>query len=196
VTTASELHGSELVKKAGELWMETVWKGVLSEEQEGEGDPVRSCPDSGVRANNGYKLRTYKHWFYTPFQVGCGYVYYLLRQQQIHAISRLFLGAHDFEVERGRFRGGVRQQRAARVCKCCDMGTVEDEMHVLLECPAWEQLRVLTGLFTHDIGGPPSKERMCAITRCGNDAVRWRQLADFVIRVEAMRKVMYRENAW
>jgi hypothetical protein len=196
VTTASELPGGDLIKKAGELWMETVWKGVLSEEQEVEGDPVRSCPDSGVRANNGYKLRTYKHWFYTPFQVGCGYVYYLLRQQQIHAISRLFLGAHDFEVERGRFRGGVRQQRAARVCKCCDMGTVEDEMHVLLECPAWEQLRVLTGLFTHDIGGPPSKERMCAITRCGNDAVRWRQLADFVIRVEAMRKVMYRENAW
>ena len=76
------------------------------------------------------------------------------------------------------------------------MGTVEDEMHVLLECPAWEQLRVLTGVFTYDIGGPPSKERMCAVTHCGNDAVRWRQLADFIIRVEAKRKVMYRENAW
>jgi hypothetical protein len=119
-----------------------------------------------------------------------------MRQQQISSLSRLYLGAHELEIERGRFKGGARQARAQRVCKCCDLGIIEDEMHMLLECPAWQGFRQAAWVFTNDPGGEPSMERMRAVTQGSNDAMWWRQLADFTIRVEAKRRAMYREHGF
>ena len=51
---------------------------------------------------------------------------------------RLRAGVERLEVEVGRFKGLVREER---LCRCCSDGCVEDEEHFLVECVRWEGLR-------------------------------------------------------
>ena len=60
------------------------------------------------------------------------------------ALMRFRLGCWDLEANRP---GG--RVRAGRVCRfCATQGTraVEDELHVLLECPAYAEMRLASGI--------------------------------------------------
>ncbi len=35
----------------------------------------------------------------------------------------------------------MRVPRSQRVCRCCSFGTVEDEMHIMMECTMYEDIR-------------------------------------------------------
>ena len=59
-------------------------------------------------------------------------------------LMRFRLGCWDIEANRPRGRA-----RADRVCRfCATQGTraVEDELHVLLECPAYAEMRLASGI--------------------------------------------------
>ena len=55
------------------------------------------------------------------------------------ALMRFRLGRWDLDVSRLARRPS--KPRAERTCRVCRGGAVEDEFHVLMECPAYEPLR-------------------------------------------------------
>lgn len=70
------------------------------------------------------------------------YVRYTHKCHPLHvwSLARMRCGSHSLGVETGRW-GPQRLNRTERLCRKCAMGVMEDEMHVLLECPAMETLR-------------------------------------------------------
>ena len=55
------------------------------------------------------------------------------------AFSRMRLSSHRLKVETGRWaRGGIQTLRENRLCTC---GSVQDERHVIIDCPRTEHLR-------------------------------------------------------
>ena len=61
--------------------------------------------------------------------------------QNLHRVLMRFrLGCWELEVNRPNGR-----ERAARTCRLCACGAVEDELHVFMECPAHDSLRARYG---------------------------------------------------
>ncbi len=60
-------------------------------------------------------------------------------------LMRFRLGCWDLDVSRFARQPG-RKPRGERTCRMCGGTEVEDELHVLLECPAYEPLRRAVGL--------------------------------------------------
>ena len=54
-------------------------------------------------------------------------------------ITRFRISNHSLDVETRRFKNRV--DRPLRVCRNCNTGKVEDEIHFLLICPAYEEIR-------------------------------------------------------
>lgn len=61
-------------------------------------------------------------------------------------LSKFRLSAHNLEIERGRFKNGKYLPPNQRLCKHCDLNICEDEIHFLLQCPNYTELR--SELFT------------------------------------------------
>jgi hypothetical protein len=57
-----------------------------------------------------------------------------------YSLLRFRLGAHDLRVATGRW-GQARASRGARLCDRCDLGLVEDEFHMVFECPFYAPVR-------------------------------------------------------
>src|SRR5690348_9309529 len=64
--------------------------------------------------------------------------YLNLPAEQRSLITELRCGTSRLRVELGRWRG---EQREERVCVLCDRHVVEDERHVLLNCPVYAKQR-------------------------------------------------------
>ena len=106
-----------------------------------EGDSERNGP--GVTACR------YAQWMgvaYSPedHRKRLGHLRVCMPRKHHTALMRFRLGRWDLEVARLARRPG-RKPRAERVCRVCRGGAVEDERHVLLECPAYEPLRRAVG---------------------------------------------------
>ncbi len=54
------------------------------------------------------------------------------------SLSRFRMSAHNLEIENGRYRNIPKENR---LCKICNTGDVEDEIHFTLHCPALIQIR-------------------------------------------------------
>jgi hypothetical protein len=59
---------------------------------------------------------------------------------------------HKLQIERGRYKNVSREQR---ICKLCSTGEVENEYHLALSCPKYEELRnnsnnILKNLFLNN----------------------------------------------
>ena len=57
------------------------------------------------------------------------------------AMSKLRLGAHSLEIERGRYEEADRADRLCKHCQAFGLQEVEDEAHFLLKCPQYKELR-------------------------------------------------------
>ena len=57
---------------------------------------------------------------------------------QLKQLIRFRTGAHHLAIETGRWQ---KKARSLRVCTKCTNGCVEDELHLLFECPAYSHLR-------------------------------------------------------
>ena len=62
-------------------------------------------------------------------------------------LTRCCLGAHGLEVTKAGWTNRGSVERRNRLCKCCKMGIVEDEVHLIFECPMYDTAaqRCLTG---------------------------------------------------
>ena len=63
-------------------------------------------------------------------------------------ISRIRCYSHNLEIERGRHKDLPREER---VCKICQNGSVEDELHFLIECETYDYLRDLYQMYETDL---------------------------------------------
>ena len=73
-----------------------------------------------------------------------GHANYLLSPsaQLRNTIARFRSSSHDLEVERGRWKPkDMRIPRVARLCQCCSLNLVEDEMHFLFDCQLYYEVR-------------------------------------------------------
>ena len=76
------------------------------------------------------------------------YEQYLNFQGNFHLrrlITKLRISAHSLEIETGRYNSKknnkIRQKQQQRICKHCELEKIEDEEHVLLFCPKYEENR-------------------------------------------------------
>ena len=82
------------------------------------------------------KLRTY-----TKFKTVQGFEKYLTLISSFElrrSVTKLRVSSHHLEIESGRYRGAPPHQR---LCRQCDSGEVEDEIHFLLCCPKYTNER-------------------------------------------------------
>ena len=138
-----------LAVPTGVVW--DAWDKMLVEPwQDLDADP-RTAPSTKVR------MVTYNSWFAveTPPQIEKklkhdypeGMPRYIRHTggipfEQVKQLMRLRTGAHHLRVETGRWQN-PRLPRADRVCQKCTWGTkVEDEFHMLFECPRYHHIRV------------------------------------------------------
>ena len=74
----------------------------------------------------------------------------------VYSLLRFRLGAHDLRVATGRWGQcpTARASRGARLCERCDLGLVEDEFHVVFECPFYapvrERFAILFSEYSHN----------------------------------------------
>ena len=91
--------------------------------------------ESGKKKQGKNKLRTYN----TFKQRFCSepYVYMILPRSHRSAMAQFRCGTAPIRLETGRYEGLAVE---ARICPLCKNG-VETELHVLLECPTYDEIR-------------------------------------------------------
>ena len=135
----------------------------------------------GDNRHEGVKLATYHHWFRVPggFNKKESYTRHLCQSRDIISVSHFRMGSHKLNVETQRW-GSSRVARSQRICACCDMGVVEDEMHFLLECPLYHTSRkVLFTAFGMADEMPVSDDVMRIITN-GRSVHQWQTLVQYI----------------
>jgi hypothetical protein len=127
-------------KLLGELGMEEVW---LKEDVGEKGEWAR-------RVKQMVEMKNRRAWregiigkgklsLYNQVKDKPKKEYYLgLWRKRVSRMVRLRGGVVSLQVETGR---RWRKRRAERICKECTLGKVEDEIHLLEECPAWQKQR-------------------------------------------------------
>ena len=66
------------------------------------------------------------------------YLFLRLGYRQTYTFVRFKLGCHHLAIETGRWDG---TPRMSRVCQRCQQGALDDERHLVFECPVFEDLR-------------------------------------------------------
>ena len=147
---------------------------------------VHTAATDCVKSHTSFKLHVWHEWFRAPFSKGQVLPYCLNRATHVSAVARLFFGAHDLAIEVGRHTNAPRDQRTCSMCR----EAVEDECHFLLECPAYNDLRVVQACAPAfaKCTEQESWRNMRLVTQAGNDKHHWMALAEFVIRAEARRR--------
>lgn len=166
--------------RMSEKWEHAVWGVVndLGEDWALAPCAVRAAPTS---FSAGFKLYTYKSWFcMDDWSRKQHWSYYLQKHEQIKAMAQFRLGSHWLEIQRGRF---ARRARDARCCGRCGMR--EDEAH-LLECPAYEDLRLRYGITTcTDTTDTGVRDAFAPRSELG-----WHKLAEFILQCKLRRTAM------
>ena len=86
-----------------------------------------------------------------PLRVGsyrmASYLKEVTSRARLRHLAQLRTGSHQLRVETGRWeRPAV--AREERICRRCQSGEVDDEHHMVFDCPALEEVRVQhIGLF-------------------------------------------------
>ena len=148
------------------MWMREI-QGVGKEQGDycvSERFECENPVDANVRALHvdqaGHKMRTYalcKPTFKLKFET---YLQCVESTYERQLLARFRMGVLPLRIETGRYElcgfGGTKKGLPVefRVCRCCDLCKVEDEIHFLLECPTFEQpRRELIKISLHSIPG-------------------------------------------
>jgi hypothetical protein len=101
--------------------------------------PPRDIP---ADQHKGFKLAVHAAWFQVEdsFDKRKSFAAHLKWKQHITAVARFRMGSHSLDIEARRW-GKEFTSRPFRRCTCCDLGIVEDELHVVCECPAYGEAR-------------------------------------------------------
>ena len=90
------------------------------------------------RGDHGNKLRTYRS-FKTSF-VKEDYLTECHVAMHRQKFASLRLSAHKLQIEMDRYTSKNRLPPKLRICKICDLGECEDEMHFVMKCPRYSVL--------------------------------------------------------
>ena len=104
-------------------------------------DFEQRCKDIFIQNNNAEIYNSSEHRLYRYLSHEHGLAWYLnnIKEKYIRvALTKLRLGSHNFLIERGRW-GRVKIDFFDRRCDECD--EVEDEYHIVLKCPRFNDLR-------------------------------------------------------
>ena len=129
------------------------------------------------------KLRTlsmYKLEFCTE-----QYLYLNMPQRLRSFLAKFRIGNHELEIERGRHQNIPVSERICKLCFNCNNVYVEDEYHVILQCPSYEELR-LTYLNINN--KPQNLHTFIALMSVQNNQLV--NLANFVTNMFKLRKVL------
>jgi len=164
----------EVEHVGGRLW----YKGIVADVGRREEKEWRARVEGKPRLRS-YKLIKVKLELeeYLEFTVG----------KKKAALVEMRSGANDLEIEMGRRR---RVGVAERICAECK-GGVEDEMHLVLECPVYEQTRQAMLAQLSELGVRVHGETREVLWSCimgGYGVARWRVLGVCVAKMLAERK--------
>ena len=112
---------------------ERVFETAMSQAERDHRDFLSS--DLFVNGGPGERKRTYLRLFR-----GIGSPLDVPQPGLQRELMRFRMGNHPLRVVTGAWGPGF-QNRAGRLCPCCSMGVVEDEVHFVLECPRYASLR-------------------------------------------------------
>ena len=76
---------------------------------------------------------------FCPESYLCLHIPYRLRS----SLAKLRIGNHVLEIEQGRHQNLPVNQRICKLCASIDENYVEDEYHVILQCPFYDELRTI-----------------------------------------------------
>ena len=98
------------------------------------------------------KLTTYFAWFDSGSWLRRpSYLFFDFSAAVTCTYMRFRLGSHNLQVEVGRWHN--RRPRCQRLCERCAMRVVDDERHLVFECPAFESIRAARqNLFSAQVG--------------------------------------------
>ena len=85
------------------------------------------------------KLRTYR-LFKSTYNTECYLTNRSISLSERRAFAKFRCSATPLLIETGRYQNGIYLPVNERICKFCDNG-VEDELHVLLSCPLYDDIR-------------------------------------------------------
>ena len=96
-------------------------------------------PDCDPRGEEG-ALATYAAWMSSDVGGAAPYVHYAepVNAQALLSLVRFRLGVHNLRMATGRWDNTPRHER---LCRKCTQQSVEDEMHVVFECPWYQSVR-------------------------------------------------------
>ena len=144
VAPANDLWDVEVCKRSLEGQYSELVSGVsrgcmtATEQLLVGGSRVRACPD---HVSDGFKAFKYAVWFHD--ESSSTVPYHLPEAGNIRVLAKFRCCAHRLDAEVCRTNpDGTDRSRSARICRFCDSGTVEDELHVLV-CQAWQGFRDL-----------------------------------------------------
>jgi hypothetical protein len=98
----------------------------------------------------GYMKRSYALWFWG--HGGCSPAMRVRNPAARRQLLRFRMGVHNLCVVAGARERAEKVPRGDRVCRCCSMGVVEDEVHMVFECPRYQIIRMgFINLFRDDL---------------------------------------------
>jgi hypothetical protein len=148
------------------------WQAVVA------GCTPRDIPDE---QHVGVKLAAYKAWFMpiNGFVKKEAFTAHLGVRHEITEVARFRMGSHSLDVEARRW-GDRKIARSLRICPCCDMGKIEDELHFMLECPLYgvqrEVLKRAKGI-TGVVAANAENMRMVVNGKTSAD---WKAIAQYI----------------
>ena len=153
----------------------------LSKEAWQEAEATGSPRSFGDSRHQGIKLATYHSWFRTTggFNKKESYTKFLSHPRDIMCITHLRLGCHKLAVETGRW-SSQRVARSQRLCACCDMGAVEDELHFMLECPWYKAERESLYAAFDMAGNQEVSDEVMRVIMNGKTKTQWHAVVDYM----------------
>lgn len=115
--------------------------------------------------NNSSKAKYYRN-FYDTFAVQF-YIKLNLPTHLLRVLAKLRCSAHELNVEKGRHTGIPYHQR---ICTLCETNQVEDELHFVLQCPFYNDLRC-RHIPKRFIRRYPCPEDFYTLMQCKNESI-------------------------
>jgi len=166
------------LKKALDKLVEEHWKIA-----QGVEDPRSVANDK----RDGFKSIIYKLWMHKEDQDRSkSYIHLLNTKQHITTFARFRLRSHNLNAESMRMHGCTSISRSDRVCRCCGMKTIEDEMHFMLECTLYQGPRQ-NMLQKRHMNNTPSSHNMQELMN-GSSFEEWIAIAEYISTCESIRK--------
>ena len=127
---------SKKVKISQLRWEDKFWKELKANEISRWLQQINKSESKNKKFSN--KLRTY-----CKFKTEWGFENYLkvLKKPERTSLLKFRIGISPLRIETGRYEHGKRLPPEERICKCCDLMQVEDELHFFSECTLYTEER-------------------------------------------------------